>query len=171
VIILTQEHKSTRVSLPRPKAPRSRTHIGVFFLASASLLACGCQCALPRRHAVIPAGAPRGGAFSPAIRVGETLYVAGQIPIDPATSQLVEGGIEAQTRQTLDNVKRVVEAAGFAMADIVSCTVYLVDIGDFAVMNSIYSTYFPKDPPARATVAVTALARGARIEISAIAAR
>jgi 2-iminobutanoate/2-iminopropanoate deaminase len=171
MIILPSTHCLRPALLPRARARRSRALVGAFLVASASVLAWGCQSAQSRRLAVLPAGTPRVGAYSPAIRVGETLYVAGQIPLDPATGQLVEGGIEAQTRQVLENVKRVVEAAGLTMADIASCTVYLADIGDFAAMNQTYVAYFPKDPPARATVAVAALARGARIEISAIAAR
>ena len=124
------------------------------------------------KTAVLTAQAPQPiGPYSQAIRHGETIYVAGQIPVDPATGQLVAGGIEEQTRRVLDSVKAILLAAGARMDDVLSTTVYLADLGDFARMNGVYATYFTTAPPARATVQVAALPLGARIEIGVIAGR
>lgn len=112
------------------------------------------------------------GPYSQAIRVGNTLYLAGQIALDPATNQMIaDRSIEAETRQVLDNLKAVVEAAGFRMSDIVSTTVFMADLNEFARMNAVYATYFPSSPPARATVQAARLPRDVKIEIAAIAAR
>lgn len=112
------------------------------------------------------------GPYSQAIRVGNTLYLAGQIALDPATNQMIEDrSIEAETRRVLDNLKAVVEAAGFEMRHIVSTTVFMADLNEFARMNAVYATYFPQNPPARATVQAARLPRDVRIEIAAIAAR
>jgi 2-iminobutanoate/2-iminopropanoate deaminase len=112
------------------------------------------------------------GPYSPAQRVGDLLFVSGQVGIDPATGGLVTTDIEAETRQVLDNLMRVVKQAGFAPTDITATTVYLKDIADFARMNAVYATYFSAGSyPARSTVQVAALPKDARIEISAIAAR
>lgn len=110
-------------------------------------------------------------AYSQAIQVGNTVWVAGQLGIDPATRQLVPGGIEAETRQALDNIRAILEAAGFTLADAVQVQVLLADIGDWEKLNPVYVTFFPKDPPARAAYAVAALPRGARVEILVTAAR
>jgi 2-iminobutanoate/2-iminopropanoate deaminase len=124
------------------------------------------------KTAVLTAQAPQPiGPYSQAIRHGETIYVAGQIPVDPATGQLVAGGIEEQTRRVLDNVQAILLAAGARMDDVLSTTVYLADLGDFARMNGVYATYFTTAPPARATVQVAALPLGARVEIGVIAGR
>jgi 2-iminobutanoate/2-iminopropanoate deaminase len=110
------------------------------------------------------------GPYSPAQRVGDLLFVSGQLAIDPATGELVNTDIEAETRQVLDNLMRVVKQAGFAPADIAATTVYLTDIDDFSRMNSVYASYFLAGSyPARATVQVAGLAKSARVEISAIA--
>jgi 2-iminobutanoate/2-iminopropanoate deaminase len=112
------------------------------------------------------------GPYSQAIRVGNTLYLAGQIALDPATNQMIaDRSIEAETRRVLDNLKAVVEAAGFRMSDIVSTTVFMADLNEFARMNAVYATYFPTNPPARATVQAARLPRDVRVEIAAIAAR
>jgi len=112
------------------------------------------------------------GPYSQAIRIGNTLYLAGQIALDPATNQLIEDrSIEAETRRVLDNLKAVVEAAGFRMADIVTTTVFMADLNEFGRMNAVYATYFPTSPPARATVQVARLPRDVRVEIAATAAR
>jgi 2-iminobutanoate/2-iminopropanoate deaminase len=112
------------------------------------------------------------GPYSQAIRVGNTLYLAGQIALDPRTNQMIaDRSIEAETRQVLDNLKAVVEAAGFRMSDIVSTTVFMVDLNEFARMNAVYATYFPTNPPARATVQAARLPRDVKVEIAAIAAR
>ena len=109
------------------------------------------------------------GPYSQAVRAGATLYLSGQIPLDPSTGEIVQGEIEAQARRVLDNLKAVLAAAGYRLEDVVSCQVFLLDLRDFAAVNKIYGEYFPSAPPARATVQVAGLPRGARIEITAIA--
>lgn len=110
-------------------------------------------------------------AYSQAIQVGSTVWVAGQLGVDPATRQLVPGGIEAETRQALENVRAILEAAGLTLADAVQVQVLLADIADWEKLNPVYVTFFPKAPPARAAYAVAALPRGARVEIVVTAAR
>ena len=118
---------------------------------------------------VITAGGVQGLPFSPAVRVGHMVYLSGQIGNLPGTRQLVDTGIAAQTRQTLENIKAVLVAAGSSLSRVVKCTVFLADIRDYAAMNEVYATFFPKDPPARSTVAGSGLALGARIEIECLA--
>ena len=108
-------------------------------------------------------------SYSQAVKAGKFLFCSGQIAIDSRTGSLVTGGIEEQTRRVLENLGAVLEAAGARFRDVVKCTVFLVDLKDFEVMNGVYATYFDKAPPARATVQVSALPRGARVEIEAIA--
>lgn len=108
-------------------------------------------------------------AYSQAIASGELLFCSGQIAIDPKTGQMVTAGIEAETEQVLANLKAVLAAAGATLADVVKTTVYLADFNDFQAMNAIYVRAFPTDPPARATVGVSALPRGAKVELEAIA--
>ena len=113
---------------------------------------------------------PRG-PYNQAVRVGDTIYVAGQIPIDPATNQVVEGGIEVQGRRVLDNVKAILEAAGSSLDRVVKTTIFMVDVGEFAQLNAIYAEYFTGVTPARSTVQVAALpGAGVRVMIDAIAA-
>jgi 2-iminobutanoate/2-iminopropanoate deaminase len=123
-------------------------------------------------HGVITTGrAPAAiGPYSQAVRSGSLVFCSGQIPLDPATGQLVEGGIEAQTAQVLDNLTAVLAAAGLTLGDVVKTTVFLVSMDDFPAMNEVYARYFDEDPPARSTIAVAALPKGARVEIEAIAA-
>ena len=109
------------------------------------------------------------GPYSQAIRVGELLFCAGQTPLDPATGNMVEGDIEAQTRRVLQNLGAVVEAAGTSMSKVVKTTVFLQDMNDFQRMNAVYGEFFPKDPPARSTVQVARLPRDARVEIELVA--
>ncbi len=109
------------------------------------------------------------GPYSQAIISNNLIFCSGQIPLDPATGEKVDGGIGVQTRRCLDNLSAVLEAAGSSMQDVVKTTVYLADIGDFAEMNDVYAEYFEKPAPARAAVEVSALPKGARIEIDAIA--
>lgn len=110
------------------------------------------------------------GPYSQAIQVGHTLYVSGQIPLDPATNQLLSDDISIETHRVLDNVKAILKAAGMDFADVVKCTVFVKDIAQFAAINSVYATYFPSEgAPARELVEVAALPRGARVEISCIA--
>jgi 2-iminobutanoate/2-iminopropanoate deaminase len=110
------------------------------------------------------------GPYSQAVIHRGTAYLSGQIPIDPATGQIVEGGIEAQTERVLENLKGLLEACGATLEDVLKLTVYLRDLGDFTRINEILARYFPTNPPARATIEAARLPRDARIEIDAIAA-
>jgi 2-iminobutanoate/2-iminopropanoate deaminase len=122
------------------------------------------------REAIAAPGAPRAiGPYSPAIRAGNLLFVSGQIPIDPATGALVEGGIAIQTEQVMRNIGALLEAAGAGFQHVVRTTVFLADINDFAAMNECYATFVSDPPPARATVQVARLPRDVRVEIDAIA--
>ena len=112
-------------------------------------------------------GGPRRLPLSTACRAGELVFVSGQVGFGP-DGRLVAGGIEAETRQTLDNIAAALDAAGATLADIVKVTVWLADLGDFAAFNAVYRTYFPASPPARSTVQA-GLMIGARVEIEAIA--
>jgi len=114
-------------------------------------------------------GGSLGLPFSAAVRVGNVLYLSGQIGVLPGTRQLADTGIAGQTKQALENVKTVLAAAGSSLERAVKCTVFLSDIKDYAAMNAVYATYFPKDPPARSTVAGSGLALGARVEIECLA--
>ncbi len=109
------------------------------------------------------------GPYSQAILVEPFLFTAGQIGLDASTGNLVGGGVEAETRQALDNVKAIVEAAGGSLDDVVKTTVFLASMEDFAAMNRVYGEFFPLRPPARSTVAAAALPKGARVEIEAVA--
>ena len=110
------------------------------------------------------------GPYTPAVKVGDFLYVSGQIAFKPGTTELAGDDIEIQTRQVLDNIRTIIGNAGYDMADVVQCTVYLKDINDFAKMNQIYGTYFVQGRyPTRTTVEVSNLPRKARIEITAAA--
>lgn len=111
------------------------------------------------------------GPYSQAVEAAGFLFVSGQIPLDPATQQFVSGNIKAQTERVLKNVQAIVHAAGLTMDDVVKCTVYLTDLGEFTGMNEVYGTFFTKDFPARATVQVAALPKGVRVEIDAVAVR
>ncbi len=122
------------------------------------------------KEAVVSPHAPKAiGPYSQAVKVGPWVFCSGQLGMDPETGQLVPGGIEAETRQALTNLQRVLEAAGASLDHVVKVTVFLQDIGDFAKMNEIYSTFFQAPYPARAAVQVAALPKGARVEIEAIA--
>lgn len=114
-------------------------------------------------------GASLGLPFSSAVRVGNLLFLSGQIGTVPGTRGLAPGGIEGQTRQTLENIKAVLEHAGSSMERVVKCTVFLGNIADYAAMNAVYSSFFPKDPPARSTLAASGLALGAAVEIECLA--
>ena len=114
-------------------------------------------------------GAPAVGPYNHAVRVGDLLFCAGQIPIDPATGQLVPGDIKDQTRRVLENVKCILDDQGLTFANVVKSTVFLTNLADFAGMNEIYSQYFTADIPARSTIQVAALPRAASVEIEVIA--
>lgn len=109
------------------------------------------------------------GPYSQAIQVGNLVYTSGQIPIDPATGQFAEGGIKEQTRQSLLNVKAILEEAGLTMANVVKTTVFMADMTDFADMNAVYAEFFSEPFPARSAVAVKALPKGALVEIEVVA--
>jgi 2-iminobutanoate/2-iminopropanoate deaminase len=109
------------------------------------------------------------GPYSQAVRVGSTIYCAGQIPLDPKTGQIEAKDITEQTRRVLDNITAVLKAEGLTFANIVKTTIFLTDLADFQTVNETYATYFKQAPPARSTVQVPALPKGARIEIEAIA--
>jgi reactive intermediate/imine deaminase len=120
------------------------------------------------RTAVHTAAAPKAiGTYSQAVRCGDTVYLAGQIGLDPASMELVPG-IEPQIRRVFDNLKAVAQAAGGGLADVVKLTVYLTDLGNFARLNEIMATYFTEPYPARAAVGVASLPRGALVEVDAI---
>lgn len=109
------------------------------------------------------------GPYSQAIRAGSTLYCAGQVPLDPASGEIISGNIAEQTRRALDNLFAVLGADRLSADNVVKTTVFLIDMADFPAMNEVYALYFPRQAPARTTVQVSALPRGARIEIDAIA--
>ena len=109
------------------------------------------------------------GPYSQAIRTGELVFVAGEKGIDPATGKIVGGGIAEETRQTLDNIVAILEAAGATMEHVVRTVVYMTDISEFAEMNDVYASYFPNDPPGRSCVQVVALPAGAHVEIEVTA--
>lgn len=109
------------------------------------------------------------GPYSQAIRAGQIVFCSGQIPLDPATGQLVAGGVADQTRRVLENLRAVLEAAGASLASVVKTTVYLKNMGDFAEMNWTYAEFFKEAPPARATVEVARLPKDVAVEIDAVA--
>ena len=109
------------------------------------------------------------GPYSQGIKTGAFIFVAGEKGLDPKTDKIVEGGIQAETRQTLENIKAILESAGATMDNVVRTVVYLTDINDFAAMNAVYAEYFPKAPPGRTCVQVVALPAGAHVEIEATA--
>lgn len=121
------------------------------------------------RHVVHTERAPAAiGTYSQAVRAGGMLYVSGQIPLDPATGNLVSGDIDAEIRRVFDNLKAIVEAAGATMADVAKVTVFLTDLVHFSRVNEIMATYFDKPYPARAALGVSALPKGARVEMECI---
>ena len=109
------------------------------------------------------------GPYSQAVRVGSTVYCAGQIPLDPKSGQIVPGDIAAQTRRVLENIAAVLRAESLGFENIVKTTIFLTNLSDFQTMNEIYGSYFKKEPPARSTVQVPALPKGANVEIEVIA--
>lgn len=122
------------------------------------------------RSVVQASGAPAAvGPYSHAIRTDNLVFVSGQIPLDPATGDLVGDDVSAQTRRVLENVRAVLQAAGSSLDQVVKMTVFLADINDFAAMNAVYAEFFPQQPPARSAFQVAALPRGALVEMEAIA--
>jgi 2-iminobutanoate/2-iminopropanoate deaminase len=124
------------------------------------------------RQAVSTSGAPAAiGPYSQGIAVDGFVFCSGQIGLDPATGELVGGGVEAQAERALRNLTAVLDAAGLAMADVVKTSLFLADIGDFTAVNEVYARHMPDPPPARSTFAVGALPKGALVEVEAIARR
>jgi 2-iminobutanoate/2-iminopropanoate deaminase len=122
-----------------------------------------------KRTVVHTEKAPKAiGPYSQAIRTESMIYTAGQTGLDPATGELIAGGVEEQTRQVLANLKNVIEAAGSTMSNVVKTTVFLKDMNDFPKMNAIYAEAFGENPPARSTVAVAGLPKGGLVEIEAV---
>ncbi len=115
---------------------------------------------------VVPPGLP----FSEAVRVGRTVYLSGQIGVKPGTSELVEGGMEAEARQTLENIRTTLEAHGFTLRDVVKCTVMLADIAEWGAFNDVYKTFFTSPYPARSALGANGLALGARVEVECVVA-
>ncbi len=109
------------------------------------------------------------GPYNHAVRVGELLFCAGQIPIEPASGNLVAGGIQAQTERVLQNVKAILDDQGLAFANVVKSTVFMTNLADFSAMNTVYAKYFTENHPARSTVQVAALPKGASVEIEIVA--
>src|SRR6266849_8018221 len=125
---------------------------------------------MPRKEIIKPArSAPAVGPYNHAVRVGDLLFCAGQIPIDPATGNLVSGDITLQTERVLQNVKTILEDQKLSFANVVKSTVFLTNLADFAAMNEAYAKYFTSDYPARSTVQVAALPKAANVEIEVIA--
>ncbi len=122
------------------------------------------------KQGVSSSDAPKAiGPYSPAVRAGQLVFISGQVPIDPATGNLVDGDIAAQTRRVFENLGALLQAAGLSYANVVRTTVFLADMNDFAAMNQSYATYFSEPYPARSTVQVSRLPKDARIEIDLIA--
>ncbi|MFM8535966.1 MAG: RidA family protein [Acidimicrobiia bacterium] len=122
------------------------------------------------KELVTAAGAPKAiGPYSPAVKVGNMLFLSGSIPLDPETGAVVEGGIQAQATRVLENIKGLLSAAGADFTNVVRTTVYMIDLGEFAAMNEIYASSFAAPYPARSTVQVSKLPRDVRVEIDVIA--
>lgn len=138
-------------------------------LACVMLLAFSTIASAAGRSVIVPEKAPKAvGPYSQGIQAGDFIFTSGQLPLNPETNQMPEG-IEAQTKQSLDNLKAVVEAGGSSLDKVVKVTVFLKDLNDFAKMNEIYGTYFTKDAPARSCVQVARIPRDALVEIEAVA--
>ena len=123
-----------------------------------------------RKQVIQTTEAPQAiGPYSQAVRVGQLVFLSGQIPLDPTSGNVVEGDIAVQTRRVMENLGAVLRAAGASFAEVVKSTIYLADLGHFSQMNEVYGSYFSSEPPARATVQVGALPRGVLVEIDMIA--
>jgi reactive intermediate/imine deaminase len=138
---------------------------GTLLIAQAALAADKPKVEFLNSGKVVPAGLP----FSEAVRVGETLYLSGQIGVIPGSLKLVEGGTEAQARQTMENIKTSLEAHGYSMADLVKCTIMLADMSEWGKFNEVYKTFFSGRYPARSAFGANGLALGARVEVECIA--
>ena len=124
------------------------------------------------RQVIHTDSAPKAiGPYSQAIVTGNLVFTSGQIPLDPATQKMVEGDVRAQAERVMENLAAVLQAAGVGFADVVKATIFVADLGDFATVNEVYGKRFPSNPPARSTVQVAALPKGARVEIDLVAVR
>ena len=124
---------------------------------------------MPNRSVISTDQAPKAiGTYSQAVKVGGTVYLSGQIPLDPATMQLVGGDMEAQTLRVFENLKAVCEAAGGSLANIAKLNIFLVDLAHFALVNEVMARYFDEPYPARAAIGVASLPKGAQVEMDAI---
>jgi 2-iminobutanoate/2-iminopropanoate deaminase len=124
-----------------------------------------------KKTVIKPASAPAAvGPYNHAVRIGDLLFTAGQIPLDPATGQIVTGDIKAQTERVLENIKIILQSQNLTFAHVVKTTVFMTNLAEFAAMNEVYARYFTADFPARSTVQVAALPKGAAVEIEVIAA-
>jgi 2-iminobutanoate/2-iminopropanoate deaminase len=125
---------------------------------------------MPEKQIIKTDKAPKAiGPYSVGVKMGDLVFTAGQIGLDPQTGEVVTGGIEAETRQALENIRQILSASGASLEDVVKTTVFLRDMGDFVKMNEVYAGYFASDPPARSTVQVAGLPKGVAVEIEAIA--
>lgn len=125
-----------------------------------------------KRQIISSKDAPKAiGPYSQAVAAGDLVFISGEIALDPATGEMVEGGVEAQTVRVMENLGAILREAGLGFENVVKCTLYLADLSDFAAVNEVYGRFFPKEPPARACVQVAGLPKGARVEIDAIAVR
>jgi len=141
-------------------------------MLTAAALAIGLAATAEANEVISTENAPAAiGPYSQAIMAGDTLYLAGQIAIDPTTGELTPGTIEEETTLVLNNLSAVLEAAGMSLANVVSTTVFMADLDEFGAMNEVYATFFTENPPARATVQAARLPRDVKIEIAAIAVR
>jgi len=119
---------------------------------------------------ISPPGVPASrGPYSPAVRAGDFIFVSGQVPVDPATQQVVSGDVRQETRQTLTNIMRILDGCGAALSDVVKCQVFLADGKDFAAMNEVYAEFFGDAKPARTTVVAAFAIPGIKVEIDAVA--
>jgi 2-iminobutanoate/2-iminopropanoate deaminase len=144
----------------------------ITILAAAAVMGLPCTVAAQRGQMAAPEFISAGpnAPFSQAVRVGRTIYLSGMLGMT-ADGQLATGGIQAETRQTLENIKAALQPLGATMDDVVKCTVFLADMAEWPAMNEVYVTFFPTNKPARSAVAVSGLARNARVEIECIAVR
>ena len=125
---------------------------------------------MPRKQVISTENAPAAiGPYSQAVRVGDLIYSAGQIALVPETGKLIEGDIETQTHQVMENLAAVLQAAGSSLTQVVKTTIFVTNISDFAKVNQVYGSFFQDDPPARSTVQVAALPLGANVEIEVVA--
>jgi len=138
------------------------------WLAAALIVSAGNLAAQQKETIRLP-GSLEGLPFSSAVRVDDVLFLSGQIGVLPGTRELVPGGVEAETRQTMENIKTVLAYAGSSLDRVVKCTIFLADFDDYAAMNAVYASYFAHDPPARSALGANGLAFGAAVEIECIA--